>query len=81
MLDTILKWPAPARHLLLALLSAVLAWAGTQVDAVNDIPGSGALLSGLLVAFLAVVTPLVSSYGYGADRARELGARTPADRP
>lgn len=78
MVDTILLWPAPARHLLLVLLSAGLAWLGTDgVDMLADIPGSGALLSGLLLAFLSVVTPLVTSYGVGAERARELGARSP----
>lgn len=78
MVDTVLRWPAPARHLLLALLSVGLAWLGTDlVPTLADIPGYGALLSGLLLAFLAVVTPLVTSYGVGADRAAELGARSP----
>lgn len=80
MLDTILKWPAPVRHLLAILLGVILAWLGTDIlPVLEDMPGSGALAAGLLTAFLAYVTPLVSSYGVGAARARELGAATVAE--
>jgi hypothetical protein len=78
--DFILSLPAPFRHLVLLVLSVVLAWAGTDVVPFlsNQSNVTGAVLSAALAAVLAVVTPLVSSYGVGAARARELGARTPS---
>ena len=80
MKDFILSLPAPVRHLVLGLLSVLLAWAGTDVVPLlsNQSNLTGSLLSVALAAVLAVATPLVSSYGYGAARARELGARTPS---
>lgn len=82
-MDTILALPAPARHLVLMSASVLLAWLGTDIvpflqDQSNI---TGAVTSAALMAVLAVVTPLVTSYGVGAQRARELGARTPAHRP
>lgn len=80
MTDFLLSLPAPVRHLVLIVLSVVLAWAGTDVVPFlsNQSNVTGAVLSAALAAVLAVLTPLVSSYGVGAQRARELGARTPS---
>lgn len=80
-MDKILALPAPLRHLVLIVASVLLAWLGTDIvpflqDQSNII---GAVTSAALAAVLAVVTPLVSSYGVGAARARQLGARTPSD--
>lgn len=78
MLDFILTLPAPVRHLVLAVASVLLAWAGTDVVPAlqNQSNVLGSVLAAALLAVLSVVTPLVSSYGVGAQRARELGART-----
>lgn len=77
-MDAILELPAPLRHLVLLAAAGLLAWLGTDViPLLEDQPGYGVLASALLTAFLAYATPLVSSYGVGAARARELGARTP----
>jgi hypothetical protein len=76
MKDFILRLPAPVRHLVLTVASVGLAWLGTDVvGPLQDQPGYGPLAAGLLLAFLAYATPLVTSYGAGAERARELGAR------
>lgn len=78
MRDWILTLPAPVRHLILAVASVTLAWLGTDVvGPLQDQPGYGPLAAGLLLAFLAYATPLVTSYGAGAARARQLGARSP----
>ncbi len=78
MLESIATLPAPVRHLVLAMASVLLAWLGTDgVSWLGDLPGSGALLAGLLAAVLAVVTPLVTSYGVGATAARRAEARGP----
>jgi hypothetical protein len=76
MKDFLISLPAPARHLVLLVLSVVLSWASTELVPLfaNQSNLSGAILSAALAAVLAVVTPLVTSYGYGAARARELGA-------
>jgi hypothetical protein len=80
-MDKILELPAPFRHLLLALAGVGLAWGGTDVVPFlnNQSNVMGAVSAAAVTAFLAYATPLVSSYGVGAKRARELGARTPAD--
>ena len=76
MIAFIATLPAPLRHLVLAVASVLLAWAGTDgVAWLKDLPGSGALLAGLLAAVLAVITPLVNSYGVGAHAARVAAAR------
>lgn len=78
MTDFLLTLPAPLRHLVLLALAGLLAWAGTDVVPwLENQPGRGVLAAGLLTAILGVITPLVTSYGVGAARARELGARPP----
>lgn len=67
MIEKIATLPAPVRHLALLLVSVLLSWAGTELlpvlhDQSNLI---GSLVAGLLAAVLAVVTPLVNSYGVG----------------
>ena len=81
MKDRILALPAPVRHTLLLIASVLLTEAGTEWVPLlaNQSNIIGAVLAAALTAFLALVTPLVSSYGVGAARARELGARQPAD--
>lgn len=78
MLDFILALPAPVRHLVLLVASVLLAWAGTDVVPFlqNQSNVLGSILAAALLAVLSVVTPLVSSYGVGSARARQLGART-----
>lgn len=82
-MDTILALPAPVRHLVLIAAGVLLAWLGTDIVPFlqNQSNIVGAVTSAALTAVLAVVTPLVTSYGVGAQRAKELGARTPSDRP
>lgn len=66
MADFLASLPAPIRHLILALISAVLGWAGAfLIPALNDQAGYGVLLAALVAAVLAYVTPLVNSYGVG----------------
>lgn len=78
--DKILSLPAPVRHLVLIVAAVLLTWAGTDVVPFLQDQGSvvGAVVAAALSAVLAVLTPLVTSYGVGAQRARQLGARTPA---
>jgi hypothetical protein len=78
-MDAILKMPPFLRHLVLLVLGVVIMWGGTDLvpflqDQSNVL---GGLAAAVVTAFLAWLTPLVSSYGVGAERARELGARTP----
>lgn len=65
-------WPAPLRHLILLTAALLLSWAATDVvPALQGQTGWGALLAGALAALLAVLTPLVQSYGVGsAERQR-----------
>ena len=67
--------PAPIRHLILLVLALGLSWAATDVVPwLSGQTGYGALLAGLLAAVLAVLTPLVQSYGYtGKSRTRAEG--------
>lgn len=66
MTKTIARLPAPARHLTLAILTVLLTWAGSDViPALQGQTGGAALVAGLLAAGLAVLTPLVNSYGVG----------------
>jgi hypothetical protein len=73
----ILELPAPFRHLVLLLAGVLIAWGGTDVVPFlqNQSNVTGALAASLVTAFLAWVTPLVTSYGVGSDTARQLGAR------
>jgi hypothetical protein len=73
--DTLLSLPAPVRHLVLLVASVLLAWAGTDVVPFlqNESNVTGAVASAALAAVLAVLTPLVTSYGVGSARAKELG--------
>lgn len=80
-MDFILTLPAPFRHLVLLVAGVLASWAGTDVVPFlnNQSNVLGAVASAALIAFLGYVTPLISSYGVGAKRARQLGARTPAE--
>lgn len=77
MIDRIAALPLPVRHLLLALLAAVLTWTGTDlVPLIDAVPPPWAGLLGLLVAgVLAWATPLVQGYGFGT-RKKSSGAIT-----
>jgi hypothetical protein len=81
MKDRILALPAPVRHIVLLLASVLLAWGGSDVVPFlqNQSNVLGAVSAAAVLAFLAYATPLVASYGVGAERARELGARQPTD--
>jgi hypothetical protein len=69
-------WPAPFRHLILIVTSALLAWGGTDlVPWVSDQAGYGILAASVLTAVLAYFTPLVQSYGVGSMPSRQLAAR------
>lgn len=80
MIKRILALPAPVRHALLLLLSVLASWALTEwLPSLGDDSVVVSLLTAVLSGVLAILTPLVSSYGVGAAQAREMGARTPAD--
>lgn len=81
MVDTVLKWPAPVRHLLAGLAGVLLTWGGTEwVPILQDQSNiTGGTLAAGLTYLVGALTPLVTSYGVGSARARQLGARTPAD--
>ena len=80
MMDTVLKLPAPVRHLLAGLAGVLLTWGGTEgipiLQDQSNILG-GAVAAGLTY-LVGALTPLVTAYGVGAKRARELGARQPS---
>ena len=80
-MDKILALPAPIRHLVLLVAGVLLSWLGSDIVPFLQDQSSvlGASVAAALTAVLAVVTPLVTSYGFGAQRAKELGARTPSD--
>jgi len=80
-MDAILALPAPVRHLIAALLAVGLDWVGTELVPVlnNQSNLTGGILTAALLAAVATFTPLVTAYGVGADRARQLGARSPSD--
>jgi hypothetical protein len=61
--------PAGFRHLILAVLTVLLTWGGTElVPFLRGQTGYGALLAAVLAALIAYFTPLVNSYGVGASR-------------
>jgi hypothetical protein len=61
--------PAWARHLLIALISALLAWAASDlVPILTDRGGLAAVAGAVLTSILLVLTPLVRQYGVGARR-------------
>lgn len=80
-MDKILTLPAPVRHFILLMVSAVLTVVGAEIipDLQERSTVAGAVVAAALTAILAVVTPLVSAYGVGAPRARQLGARSPGN--
>lgn len=58
--------PAPVRHLVLAVLTVLLTWGGTDlIPWLNGQTGYGALAAALIGALIAYFTPLVTSYGVG----------------
>jgi hypothetical protein len=62
----IATWPAPIRHLLLAVATVLITWGGTDlVPWLHDQGARGALAAAVVAALLAVATPLVNSYGIG----------------
>jgi len=69
--------PAPFRHLVLVLAAVLLTWAGTDVVPFlsNQSNVTGAVLAAALTAVLAVLTPLVTSYGVGAQKDPESANR------
>jgi hypothetical protein len=63
------RLPAWARHLLIALISALLAWAASDlVPILTDQGGLAAVAGAVLTSLLLVLTPLVRQYGVGARR-------------
>ena len=61
------RLPAPLRHLIIALISALLAWASTDlIPVLGKQGGTAALIGALMTEVLLVVTPLVRQYGVGA---------------
>jgi len=74
-MDFLLTLPAPVRHLIAALAAVGLNWIGTEfVPALSNQSNlTGGILTAALLAAVATFTPLVTSYGVGADRAKELG--------
>jgi hypothetical protein len=77
-MDAILRLPAPVRHSILAVASILLTWGATDVvPFLNDQSNVlGAVAAAALMAVLGVLTPLVNSYGVGAERARQLQSST-----
>jgi hypothetical protein len=77
-MEGILKLPAPIRHLLVLVGGVLLTWGTTELVPYfhNQSNVYGALIASVIAAIIAWATPLVTSYGAGATRARELGART-----
>lgn len=80
-MDFILTLPAPFRHLLAALAAVALNWVGTELVPLlsNQSNLTGGIITAALLAAVATFTPLVTSYGVGAGRARQLGAQTPSE--
>lgn len=74
-MDFLLTLPAPVRHLVLLVAGVLLAWGATDVVPFlqNQSNVTGALAASVVTAFLAWATPLVTAYGVGASRAKQLG--------
>jgi Na+/citrate or Na+/malate symporter len=63
--------PAPFRHLIVLVVSALFGWIATDaIPALNGQTGWGALLAAVLAAALAYFTPLVQAYGVGSTSTR-----------
>lgn len=61
--------PVWAQHLLIGLLAAVLAWAGTDlVPVLRGLGGVWAVLAGLVPVIIGVLTPITRQYGVGAPK-------------
>lgn len=60
------KLSPEARHLMLLLIGAVIAWASTELPTRLD-PLAASLLGALTTAAVAWLTPLTRQYGIGAD--------------
>jgi hypothetical protein len=59
------RLPPVWRHLLIALVPALLAWAAT--DLIPSLPpGAAAVLAPLVSVLVLIVTPLTRQYGAGA---------------
>ena len=59
------KLSPEARHLMLLLIGAAIAWASTELPTKLD-PLAASLLGALTTAALAWLTPLTRQYGVGA---------------
>jgi len=74
-MDFLLQLPAPVRHLLAVLAAVGLDWVGTELVPLlnNQSNLTGGIITAALLAAVATFTPLVTAYGVGADRAKQLG--------
>lgn len=64
------KLPPYVRHLVFALVSALLAWAGTDlVPVLKDQPGWGAVAASFVTVLVAALLPVTRQYGVGARKA------------
>ena len=61
------KLSPEARHLMLLLIGAAIAWASTELPTKLD-PLGASLLGALTTAALAWLTPLTRQYGIGAHK-------------
>ena len=64
------KLSPEARHLMLLLIGAGIAWASTELPMHLD-PLAASLLGALTTAALAWLTPLTRQYGIGANNTPE----------
>lgn len=61
------KLPAPVRHAIIGLASALLAWAATSIQSLNISPELGVVLGTVLTIATTALTPLTKQYGVGKD--------------
>ena len=64
------KLSPEARHLMLLLIGAAIAWASTELPTKLD-PLAASLLGALTTAALSWLTPLTRQYGIGAHKQPE----------
>ena len=64
------KLSPEARHLMLLLIGAVIAWASTELPTRLD-PLAASLLGAITTAALAWLTPITRKYGIGAHETPE----------
>lgn len=61
------KLPAPVRHAVIALASALLAWAATSIHSLHVSPELGVILGTIITIATTALTPLTKQYGVGKD--------------